>query len=136
MDRDCEAVQDQRRACAADRQAMNSVTFTWPDKALSPNTKSHWAVKAKAAKVYRSTCYFAALYAKVKAKWTGPIIVSLEFHPPSRRHFDMDGLLSRMKSGLDGLADALQVNDSRFQLHLSIGEVVKHGAVVVTISKE
>jgi crossover junction endodeoxyribonuclease RusA len=40
----------------------------------------------------------------------------LTFYPPSRRQYDLDNCVAAMKSGLDGVADALQVNDHRFHL--------------------
>ncbi|SOS36014.1 hypothetical protein CFBP6411_04657 [Pseudomonas syringae group genomosp. 3] len=29
----------------------------WPPKVLSPNARTHWATKSRAAKAYRNTCY-------------------------------------------------------------------------------
>ena len=36
------------------------------------------------------------------------------FYPPDRRSYDRDNLLARIKSGLDGMCDALGIDDSRF----------------------
>ena len=46
----------------------------------------------------------------------------------------MDNLLSRLKSGLDGLADVLGVDDSRWSLRIEMAEPVKGGSVYVEVS--
>lgn len=64
----------------------------------------------------------------------GPIRVEMLFHPPANYRYDVDGLQSRMKAYLDGIALALGVDDVHFRPISSIGE--KHppyGKVVVTI---
>lgn len=38
----------------------------------------------------------------------------LRFVPPDRRHYDRDNLIARMKSGLDGMCDALGIDDIQF----------------------
>lgn len=99
---------------------MNAVTFPWPPRELSPNSRTHWAKKAKAAKAYRLDCFYLAKEAKVTAPKEGPINLHIEFVPPDRRGRDMDNMLSACKQLLDGLAEALGVNDKRFTLTLSV----------------
>ena len=111
------------------------LTLPWPDKVLSPNGRYHWATKAKAAKSYRKLCWALALDAHIHVVWEGPIDVYLTFRPPSNRHFDQDGLISRMKSGLDGLSDALKVNDSRFRIKPVMGTPKPPGSVWVSIAR-
>ena len=41
------------------------------------------------------------------------------FIPPDKRSYDRDNLVARMKSGIDGLADALRINDKRFNTVIS-----------------
>ena len=36
------------------------------------------------------------------------------FVPPDRRLYDRDNLVARMKSGLDGMCDALGIDDNQF----------------------
>ena len=93
-----------------------TVTLPWPPRELSPNARGHWGAKARAAKKYRAACWALAKEAQLVAP-EGPIHVWLDFIPPSRRHHDVDNCVASMKSGLDGLADALGVNDSRFVIH-------------------
>lgn len=114
----------------------------WPPAALSSNARLHWRKLAAAKKSYRIECWGAALEVDTKGRQRlrplpdGELRVALEFRPPDRREYDKDNLLSRMKAGLDGLADALQVNDRRFSFPVgSMGRVVKGGAVVVEIGR-
>src|SRR3546814_1232582 len=58
--------------------------------------------------------YYLTLGANVKAPENGDIRVVLTFYPPDRRQRDRDNLLSNCKASLDGIADSLGVNDSRF----------------------
>ena len=43
----------------------------------------------------------------------------MTFIPPDKRSYDRDNLVARMKSGIDGLADALGINDKRFNTVIS-----------------
>ena len=96
---------------------MNEVVFPWPPKALNPNTRAHWRVKAKQAKALRHACFTLAREAKVTAEWEDDIHLFIDFYPPDKRARDEDNMLSAFKAGFDGLADALKVNDKRFRLH-------------------
>ena len=60
--------------------------------------------------------------------------VALIFVPPDRRARDLDNLLASMKSGLDGLADAIGVDDSRWRLRMEVAEdTIKGGLVLVDV---
>lgn len=63
-------------------------------------------------------------------------MLDIVFHPPTRRRFDLDGLLGRCKPMLDGLAQALGVDDYRFALTLRRAEPIKGGRVTITIGEE
>jgi Holliday junction resolvase RusA-like endonuclease len=113
---------------------MIKFDLPWPSKDLSPNARLHWAKKAKAVRQARSE---AEIIAKGHCKpLEGRILFVLEFFPPDRRRYDDDGLLARMKSARDGIADALGVDDRRFVTQFSVSDtVVKGGKVSVTISE-
>lgn len=120
-----------------------SLTFElelpWPPRQLSPNARQHWATLAKAKKAYRARCAAIGRQAGGRALVAGRerLAVHLSFFPPNRRGRDWDNLLASMKSGLDGLADALGVNDSRWRLSMEIvDEPVRNGVVVVTVGAE
>lgn len=57
---------------------------------------------------------FSVLAQNIDRVPDGPLALDLTFVPPTRHSYDRDNLVARMKSGLDGLADALDINDKRF----------------------
>ena len=93
-----------------------SITLPWPPKELSPNARLHWSKLAKAKKSYRYACAVQARAQGAKRIEADELHVSLMFYPPTRRAFDLDNALARMKSGLDGLADVLEVDDRNWKL--------------------
>jgi crossover junction endodeoxyribonuclease RusA len=64
----------------------------------------------------------------------GPIPLRVTFCPPDKRHRDRDNCIAMCKAYMDGIADALVVNDRRFEPTYAWGDVVKHGAVLVAIA--
>lgn len=60
-------------------------------------------------------------------------MLRITFYTPDKRRRDLDGMLSSLKSAIDGIADGLNVNDSRFRYTLEIGEPVKCGRIEVSI---
>lgn len=105
------------------------IILPWPPKELSPNARGHWAVTARAKKAYRLACAWQAKAQGVRKIDAQALHLTLTFYPPTRRAFDLDNALARMKSGLDGLADVLGVDDSRWTLAIEksdqIGGMVK-----------
>ena len=99
---------------------MNSVQLPWFPKELNPNARKHWSVVAKHKKSYRSVCYLLAKQAGIKP--TESMRVVLTFYKPSNRHMDLDNCLAAIKAGLDGLADAIKVDDRHFKLTVSMAE--------------
>ena len=93
---------------------MNTLILPWPPKELSPNAALHWAKKAKFKKLYRHTCWALALEAKIASPGGDKVKLEITFYPPDKRHRDADNMVAAIKSGLDGLADALRVNDRCF----------------------
>ena len=91
------------------------IRLSWPDKALSPNARLHWAKLAKAKKFYRTLCWSDTLNQLGHPFLPeGPLLLELTFYRPTRRSYDRDNLLARMKAGIDGVADALHIDDKRF----------------------
>jgi crossover junction endodeoxyribonuclease RusA len=109
------------------------VLLPFPPAKLSPNARGHWAVLAKAKKAYRRACYWSArplglLDAKV-------LHVTITFNPPlPRRHRDEDNMVASFKSGADGVADAIFVDDSKWRVTHAFGEPVKNGSVTFEIT--
>lgn len=101
-----------------------SITLPWPPKELSPNARLHWSKLARAKKSYRYACVVQAKAQGAQRITADKLHVSLMFYPPSRRAFDLDNALARMKSGLDGLADVLGVDDRHWKLSIDRAEEV------------
>lgn len=105
-----------------------TITLPWPPSTLSPNARLHWSAAARAKKSYRLACWACAKEQGAKAH-SGPLTLRLDFYPPDRRSYDHDNLLARMKAGLDGLADAMKIDDKNFRpsVHVmpDIGGMVK-----------
>ncbi len=114
---------------------MTTVVLPWPPKDLSPNARVHWAKLAKVKKAYRHACRTLAMQAGWsafrRADW-GPLHVSLVFYPPDRRLRDQDNMLAAMKSGLDGLADAMGRDDHNFRTTFEVSPQIG-GMVKVTV---
>ena len=114
---------------------MISFPVSWPHKALSPNSRVHWGVKARATAGDRFAAKVNARVAGAhKLKLDRPA-VHLVFRPPVRRNRDDDNMVASCKAILDGIADALRVDDSRFILTFEWGEPVRGGRIDVTISE-
>ena len=114
---------------------MMKIILPWPPSELSPNKRQHWAQLAKAKKLYRATCATEARLQGLDRMAVSAVHLKLTFTPPTRRRFDLDNLLARMKSGLDGLADVLGVDDSRWTLEINKADQVG-GCVQVEITEK
>ncbi len=110
------------------------VTLPWPLRSLSPNARAHWADKASAAKRCRKIAWALTLEALGgnKPEWQR-VSLAWEFHPKTANKPDDDNAQSSCKAYRDGIADALGINDSKFETTYSMGSPVKGGAVVVTV---
>jgi crossover junction endodeoxyribonuclease RusA len=64
--------------------------------------------------MYREACWVLTLESKVKVNTSGKIPIEITFYPPDKRHRDADNMVASIKAGLDGIADALKVNDRQF----------------------
>lgn len=116
--------------------ALVNVTLPWPPRCLHPNDRSHWRIVRAAAKTARNDAFLLTRVAAERGKplfVDGKASIRLTFCPPNRRKHDLDGCLSANKAALDGIADALGLDDSKFALALNRGPVVKGGAVYVEI---
>ena len=114
---------------------MTDLILSWPPRALSPNGRAHHFAKYRAKKVARQEGWAVAKKAKLSiAAGDVPVLVSMRFHPPTKTAPDADNAIASMKSQLDGIADALGVDDKTFRIAEPVfGDPVKGGMVVVTI---
>jgi crossover junction endodeoxyribonuclease RusA len=90
------------------------IVLPYPDKALWPNGRAHWAVKAREVKKHRQWAAIATKAARIRLG-DSPIPVHIICHPKGRGPApDRDGIVSAVKSYIDGIADALGINDRHF----------------------
>lgn len=115
---------------------MKPVELPWPHRDLHPNARVHWGIRSRVAKSAKATAHLLAR----QAGWNGGALpegrihVWIDAYPPDRRRRDTDGMLSSLKWALDGLAEALGVDDRRFVPHPFLhDEPVKGGMVRVRI---
>jgi crossover junction endodeoxyribonuclease RusA len=102
-----------------------AVILPWPPSGLSPNARhAHWSQLATLKRRYRAACANSARAQGAARIEADRLQVALTFVPPDRRHRDADNCLASMKSGLDGLADVLGVDDSRWRVGFEVAEGV------------
>jgi crossover junction endodeoxyribonuclease RusA len=108
------------------------IVLPFPPSSLSGHAKGHWRSKAAETRKHREWAYQATLAAKPTVPAAGDIGLHIHFIPPDRRG-DRTNFANRMKASLDGIAQALGVNDARFLPRYTFGEPCKPGRVEVTI---
>lgn len=111
---------------------MIEIVLPWPSRDLHPNSRVHWSRRARAAKAARM---FAAVATGMAGGSNvqlpdGRIHCWIDAYPPDRRRRDTDGVLSSLKSALDGIADALAVDDHRFVPHPYLHDEPRKGGEV------
>lgn len=96
-----------------------TVMLPFPDRRLNPNSSKgkHWAATVALRKSARID---ATLLTRAAGKeWRfapdAEIALTITFIQPDRRARDRDNLLAACKPMLDGVADALGINDSQFE---------------------
>lgn len=111
-----------------------SFFLPWPDKRLSPNARGHWATLARAKKVAKQAAYYAALEAGIGMIDAEAISVRYVFYPPDNRARDTDNMVASVKAYGDGIALAIGIDDSKWELSIAPrGPVQKHGMVKVEL---
>jgi crossover junction endodeoxyribonuclease RusA len=118
------------------------VVLPWPDRKLNPNYSKgrHWTSTTDERKKARTAARVVTLNVLLDAGWEAPgcdVPLTIVFMAPDRRHRDRDNLLSALKPSLDGMADAMGVNDSQFNpITISREFGSKPGSVIVTIGRK
>ena len=113
------------------------IELDFPPADLFPNRAKgrHWASLHATKTQYRENSAWLAKH-QIRT-WKAPegdIRLTLTFQMPDRRMRDADNCLAAAKAALDGLADALQVNDQRFQPIVVYRELgTKPGKLVVEL---
>lgn len=108
-----------------------------PVKALWPNGRAHWTVKARETRKHRQWAFVmtklandAGLIPPLGDRVNWSVIV----HPKTRNVIDRDNAYSSLKSYADGIAQALGVDDKLFNTpSLTFGDPIKGGLVRIEI---
>jgi len=113
------------------------VELPWMPASLSGHANGHWRSKAPIVAKHREWARLAALASNpTPLRPEGDIHIGFTFYPPNRRG-DRTNYPNRLKPYIDGIAEALGVNDRRFLPTYHFAEPVKGpGKVVVTIGDD
>lgn len=117
---------------------MISLPLPWPPRDLHPNSRVHWGRRARAAKLCRTIAAGTALAAGIRRgdpDIPSRLKVTAVFFPPDNRRRDIDGMLSSIKSYLDGIADVIGIDDSKWEISMSREGARKGGLVRIEISE-
>lgn len=108
----------------------------FPPSSLSGHNNGAWYNRDKIVATYRAEAFHLTRNAKAKQGFTvpptGDIAISFLFCPPDNRS-DRTNFAGRMKAQIDGIAEALGVNDKRFLPSYQFADPCKPGRVVVTL---
>jgi hypothetical protein len=110
------------------------IELPFPPASLSGHNNGQWRSKSSVVAKHRAWARAATLAALPDVPKEGDIRVSITFYPPDRRG-DRVNFPNRMKPYLDGIADALKVNDSRFLPSYQFAEPVRDARVVVIVGE-
>lgn len=122
---------------------MLTVQLPWPSPKLNPNQSKgvHWAGTSALRKKAKNDAFWLTRGAMLQClldrkQWPkGDVAVTVTFVQPDKRRRDRDNLLAACKPALDGVAEALGIDDSRFDpvtIRRQYGD--KPGCVLVTVT--
>lgn len=106
------------------------IVLGWPAPELSPNSRCHWSKKSAVRAHARFEGFIEAKAANAPAGRN----IAITFHAPDKRKRDIDNMLASVKSHLDGISQAIGVDDSEWSITITKGEVRKGGCVIVEVS--
>lgn len=122
----------------ADKSNGLIIELPFPDPELNPNRSNgnSWKSSRKNRDDAKETGYVQARAALESQSLPLALHYSIciTFYPPDRRHRDADNLHASMKHYIDGICQALEINDKIFrEVTLAFGEIRKPGATTVEI---
>lgn len=129
------------------------VVLPWPPVELSPNTRLAWQRKRVVVKRTREAAVQETrsqrpangIFPAGSLAGLTELRMTLRWYPPDHRHYDLDNLLARTKSTIDGMCRGLGLDrgkwgagDAAFRSVLlrQLGKPVRGGCVVVLIERD
>ena len=110
------------------------IRLPWPPKALSPNSRKAHRYSTKERQRYKSAASAAALEAGFRDLKFETVHLRITFNAPDARRRDLDNMLAHIKSGIDGISQAIGIDDSRFEYTIRRGEYDRpNGSVDIEI---
>ena len=112
------------------------IRLPWPNSILSSNSSAAWYKKAPVTKKARFDAFVLAKHNGVQKDPNA--ILEFTYHPPDRRKRDCQNVATMLKAYIDGIADAMGVDDNGFRVKYpdQFAEVIKGGCVLVSIRKD
>ncbi len=109
------------------------IELPWFNPVLNPNEKS-WKKKMFARKKQREEAYLIASACQDKPSGED-LAMSVMFYPPTRHRRDLDNCLGSIKGAVDGIADAIGIDDTNFRpITIDFGEITKNGLIIIEIN--
>lgn len=93
---------------------MKEITVPWPSAELSSNSRAHWARKSRATSIARQYAKAVCL-ATPRIECSPDATIFVEYYPPNFRR-DRHNIPAMLKPYIDGIADAMGCDDSRFNV--------------------
>jgi crossover junction endodeoxyribonuclease RusA len=111
------------------------IELSWPAKELSPNSRVHHMVLHRFKKAAKTEAGWAT---KMVRPFTwghdGRFDILLRAYPPVSRNRDADNLVASCKAFLDGIAEALGINDSTFNApSVEWRDITQRGKLVIVV---
>ena len=111
------------------------IALPYPHKALWPNGRAHWGEKSREAKKHKQWAYIGARAAAISVA-DGPMPIHITVCPKSRGVApDRDNCVAAAKSYLDGIADALGINDRHFAAPTVTISPERTGQFIITVGE-
>ena len=108
------------------------IVLPFPSSKLSGHQGGRWREKARVIATHRAWAFHATRAAKVSVSTDGDIPIKFRLIPPDRRG-DRTNYPNRLKPYIDGIAEALGINDRRFLPSYEFAEPQKPGAIEVVL---
>lgn len=109
--------------------------YPWPNSKLNPNRNTFWRAKAPIKALAKNDAFYLTKTYPKPSFEDQDIHLKMVFYPPTKRKYDLDNQLAAMKSTLDGIAEAWEIDDRRFnQFTIEMSrQVIRGGQVKITI---